>query len=157
MSVQTHIRWMIRRDMPSVLAIEEASFEFPWSEEEFIRCLRQRNCIGMVAERSDEVVGFMIYELQKERLHLLSLAVSPSARRVGVGRKMVDKLRSKLHPDRRDRIMLEVRETNIDAQVFLRSMGFIATSVLRDFYEETHEDAYLMQFRCNDMSKLEVV
>ena len=56
-----HIRWMIRRDMPAVLEIEGASFEFPWSEEEFIRCLRQRNCIGMVACRNDEVVGFMIY------------------------------------------------------------------------------------------------
>lgn len=157
MSVQTHIRWMIRRDMPSVLAIEEASFEFPWSEEEFIRCLRQRNCIGMVAERCEEVVGFMVYELHKERLHLLNFAVSPSARRVGVGRKMVDKLLSKLHPDRRNRVMLEVRETNIDAQVFLRSMGFRATSILRDFYEETHEDAYLMQLGCNQLSALGVV
>ena len=31
--VRVHIRWMIRRDMPEVLAIEEDSFEFPWSEE----------------------------------------------------------------------------------------------------------------------------
>ena len=37
-----HIRWMIRRDMPTVLSIEESSFEFAWSEEEFIRCLRQQ-------------------------------------------------------------------------------------------------------------------
>ena len=44
--VRTHIRWMIRRDMPEVLAIEAASFEFPWLEDDFIRCLRQRNCIG---------------------------------------------------------------------------------------------------------------
>ena len=33
------------------------SFEFPWSEEDFIRCLRQRNCIGMVAEHDEQVVG----------------------------------------------------------------------------------------------------
>ncbi|MDA8746115.1 ribosomal-protein-alanine N-acetyltransferase RimI, partial [Rubripirellula amarantea] len=57
-----HIRWMIRRDMPAVLAIENKSFEFSWTEEDFIRCLRQRNCIGMVAEENDQVVGFMIYE-----------------------------------------------------------------------------------------------
>ena len=48
--VNVHIRWMIRRDMPEVLQIERTSFEYPWSEEDFIRCLRQRNCIGMVAE-----------------------------------------------------------------------------------------------------------
>lgn len=142
-----HIRWMIRRDMPSVLAIEEASFEFPWSEEEFIRCLRQRNCIGMVAERDDEVVGFMIYELHKNRLHLLNFSVEPSCRRNSIGRTMVEKLSSKLSQDRRNRITLEVRETNLGAQLFFKELGFRAISVLRDFYEDTTEDAYLMQYR----------
>ena len=45
------------------------------------------------------------------------------------------------------RILLEVRETNLPAQVFFRSHGFRAVSVLRDFYEDTTEDAYLMQYR----------
>jgi len=141
------IRWMIRRDMPSVLAIEESSFEFPWSEEEFIRCLRQRNCIGMVAEREDEVVGFMIYELHKNRLHLLNFAVHPSSRRENVGSDMIEKLSSKLSVERRNRIMLEVRETNLEAQLFFKNLGFRAISVLRDYYEDTTEDAYLMQYR----------
>jgi [ribosomal protein S18]-alanine N-acetyltransferase len=142
-----HIRWMIRRDMPSVLAIEEASFEFPWSEEEFIRCLRQRNCIGMVAERDDQVVGFMIYELHKNRLHLLNFSVDPVCRRSDIGTSMVEKLSSKLSQERRNRITLEVRETNLGAQLFFKELGFRAISVLRDFYEDTTEDAYLMQFR----------
>ena len=55
-----HVRWMIRRDMHEVIAIEREAFEFPWSEEDFTRCLRQRNCIGMVAELADSVVAFMI-------------------------------------------------------------------------------------------------
>ena len=145
--VTVHIRWMIRRDMPAVLDIENQSFEFPWSEEEFIRCLRQRNCIGMVAERDDQVVGFMIYELHKNRLHILNFAVAPQARRGNVGAAMVDKLVGKLSHDRRNRIMLEVRETNLDAQLFFRSLGFRAISVLREFYEDSPEDAYLMQYR----------
>ena len=142
-----HIRWMIRRDMSEVLQIEADSFEFPWSEEEFIRCLRQRNCIGMVAEQDDRVVGFMIYELHKTRLHVLNFAVSPTARRAGIGRRMVAKLVGKLSQQRRTRIMLEVRETNLAAQLFFRSQGFRAVNVLRDFYEDTTEDAYLMQYR----------
>ena len=48
-----HIRWMTRRDMVSVLEIENQCFEFAWSSDDFIRCLRQRNCIGMVAEKDD--------------------------------------------------------------------------------------------------------
>jgi ribosomal-protein-alanine N-acetyltransferase len=138
---------MIRRDMPAVLGIEGACFEFPWSEDDFIRCLRQRNCIGMVAEEDDQVVGFMIYELHKNRLHILNFAVHPSQRRSGIGRAMINKLLGKLSHERRNRIMLEVRETNLIAQLFFKSIGFRAISVLRDFYDDTVEDAYLMQYR----------
>lgn len=145
--IRVHVRWMIRRDMPEVLAIEAQSFEFPWSEEEFIRCLRQRNCIGMVAEYDNQVVGFMIYELHKSRIHVLNFAVNRHYRRLGVGTQMVAKLIGKLSLQRRNRIMLEIRETNLPAQLFFRDNGFRAVSVLREFYEDTPEDAYLMQFR----------
>jgi ribosomal-protein-alanine N-acetyltransferase len=144
--VRVHIRWMIRRDMPEVLEIETHSFEFPWSEEDFIRCLRQRNCIGMVAEYEERVVGFMIYELHKTRLHILNFAVHPQFARRGVGDAMIQKLISKLSHQRRNRILLEVRETNLAAQLFFRDAGFRAISVLRDFYDDTTEDAYLMQY-----------
>lgn len=146
-NLRVHIRWMIRRDMLEVLEIENSCFEFPWSEDDFIRCLRQRNCIGMVADCDDKVVGFMIYELHKTRLHILNFAVHSEHRRLGVGQRMVDKLSAKLSSGRRSRIVLEVRETNLDAQLFFRKQGFRAVSVLRDFYEDTTEDAYLMQYR----------
>jgi len=145
-SVRVHIRWMIRRDMPEVLGIETSSFEFPWSEDEFIRCLRQRNCIGMIAEYDGRVVGFMIYELHKTRLHILNFAVQMDFRRSGIGLQMVNKLVGKLSPQRRTRILLEVRETNLAAQLFFRNAGFRATTVLRDFYDDTTEDAYLMSY-----------
>ena len=145
--LRVHIRWMIRRDMPEVLDIERESFEFPWYEEDFIRCLRQRNCIGMVAEHGEQVVGFMIYELHKTRLHILNFAVAADSRHRGVGRQMAEKLLGKLSSQRRSRITLEVRETNLPAQMFFKHVGFRATSVLRAYYEDSPEDAYLMQFR----------
>jgi ribosomal-protein-alanine N-acetyltransferase len=140
---------MIRRDMAEVLEIERAAFEFPWFEEEFIRCLRQRNCIGMVAEHAERVVGFMIYELHKTRLHILNFAVASDVRRRGIGRQMLEKLVGKLSSQRRTRITLEVRETNLAAQVFFRAGGFKATNVLHDFYDDSPEDAYLMQYCCH--------
>lgn len=145
--VRVHIRWMIRRDMPEVLAIEAESFEFPWLEDDFIRCLRQRNCIGMVAEHEDQVVGFMIYELHKTRIHVLNFAVASEHRHRGVGSQMIAKLAGKLSAQRRSRIVLEVRETNLDAQLFFRENGFRAVSVLRSYYADSPEDAYLMQYR----------
>jgi len=145
--VRVHIRWMIRRDMPEVLDIEDQSFEFPWLEEDFVRCLRQRNCIGMVAEHEDRVCGFMIYELHKSRIHVLNFAVATDYRRRGVGSQMLAKLIAKLSSQRRTRIVLEVRETNLPAQLFFRENGFRAVSVLHQYYEDTPEDAYLMQYR----------
>lgn len=145
---EIHIRWMIRRDMPSILNIEEKSFEFPWSEETFIHYLRQRNCIGMVAQMKEEVVGYMIYELHSQRLQLLNFASSPSTRNIGVGSAMVDKLISKLSFDRRNRIVVEVRETNLKAQMFFKSRGFRAIGILRDHYlDNVEEDAYIFQYR----------
>jgi [ribosomal protein S18]-alanine N-acetyltransferase len=148
--VRVHIRWMIRRDMPEVLQTEQESFEYSWTEEDFLRCLRQRNCIGMVAEQGEKVVGFMIYELHKNKLHILNFAVNPGCRRFGVGAQMVAKLISKLSSHRRTRITLEVRETNLDAQLFFRKQGFKALRVLRNFYEDSGEDAYLLQYRLAD-------
>ena len=150
--VRVHIRWMIRRDMPEVLQTEQESFEYSWTEEDFLRCLRQRNCIGMVAEQGERVVGFMIYELHKTKLHILNFAVHPSYRRHSVGNQMVAKLISKLSSHRRTRITLEVRETNLPAQLFFRAQGFKAVRVLRAFYEDSGEDAFLMQYRLADDS-----
>ena len=145
--VRVHIRWMIRRDMPEVLAIEKECFEFPWLEEDFINCLRQRNCIGMIAEHDDRVVGFMIYELHKTRIHVLNFVVAKDYQRQGVGSQMIAKLTGKLSNQRRSRIVLEVRETNLSAQLFFRENGFRAVSVLRSYYADTPEDAYIMQYR----------
>ena len=141
--ITPHIRWMIRRDMPEVLSIEKGSFEFSWDEDDFIRFLRQRCCIGMVAEHGEQVVGFMVYELHRKRFHLLRFAVHPDVRRQGVGAAMVAKLRSK---QSRPTIRFEVRETNVPAQLFLQTFGFRAVAVLRGFYDDTDEDAYVMEY-----------
>ena len=145
--VRVHIRWMIRRDMSEVLDIESQGFEFPWLEDDFIRSLRQRNCIGMVAEYEDHVVGFMIYELHQNRIHVLNFAVADDYRHCGIGSQMIAKLSAKLSTQRRTRIILEVRETNLAAQLFFRENGFRAVSVLRGYYADSPEDAYIMQYR----------
>ena len=141
------IRWLIRRDMPEVLDIEQQSFEFAWSDEDFLCCLRQTNCIGMVAEQHDRIVGFMIYELLKSQLHVLNFAVCPTERRHGIGGQMVARLVHKLEQQNRTEIRVEVREQNLDAQLFFRAMGFAATGVMRGHYEDTAEDAYQFRYR----------
>jgi ribosomal-protein-alanine N-acetyltransferase len=153
--VKPHIRWMVRRDITEgVLDIERESFEddTAWREEDFLRCLRQKLCIGMVAEENSggddpKIVGFMIYELCKHSLHILNFAVHPMHRRVGIGRCMAEKLCFKLKSHRRSRVILETRESNLDAQLFFRSQCFEAIRVERGYYEDTGEDAFVFCYR----------
>jgi [ribosomal protein S18]-alanine N-acetyltransferase len=147
-ALSVHIRWMIRRDMPEVLQIEEASFDHPcvWTETDFLDCLRKRNCIGMVAEHYETIAGFMVYELHKSKLRLLDFAVDPKFRRRRVGTRLIQKLIGKLSTHRRNQITLEVRETNLEAQLFFRQQQFRAVGVLRGFYLAGGEDAYSMRF-----------
>lgn len=145
--MKLHIRWLMRRDMPAVLRIEAASFREPWTEDKFINCLRQRNVIGMVAEHQDSIIGYMMYELHRDRLHLLAIVVHPDFRRQGNGTAMLAKLIEKVK-GRQDRakITTTVSEINLDAQLFLKKHGFRATEVFKDYYCPG-EDAYFFVCR----------
>ena len=137
-----HIRWHVRQDMPRVLAIEQASSALPWTEEDFLRRLRQRNCIGMVAECDGcRIAGFMFYELHQDCLDLLNLSVHPSYRLQGIGSQLVNSLTVKLSPRRRTRLNALLPESNLPGQLFLRSQGFIADCVHRSYYSNG-DDAY---------------
>lgn len=142
--VRLHMRWIIRDDLPAVLEIEQHQGEHGWTEETFRARLRQRNCIGMVVEHQGRVVGFVVYELHDTCLHLLNIAVLPTHRRIGIGGQMVQKLINKLSSHRRNKIVHAVRESDLPAQLFFRAQGFRATTVLRNGYEDSGEDAYLM-------------
>ncbi len=141
------IRWMIRRDMPTVLLIDSLSFPDPLPEQELIKQLRRRNAIGMVVDDGDRVIAFMVYELHNTRVQVLRLAVHPNHRRRGIGAMMIEKLRSKLSYDRRNKLGADVREANLGGQLFLRAMDFRCVSTASGLYEDTGEDAYLFFYR----------
>jgi len=145
--LRPHIRWMIRRDMPEVLQIETLCFDFPWREEDFLRNLQQRNVIGMVAEAGyDKILAFMMYELHKNKLHLIDFAVHPDFRLKGIGTALIEKLKSKLSSYRRKTITIWVRESNLPMQLFLREMEFKAEFVHRNFFKDSDEDGYYMRY-----------
>lgn len=134
----THIRWLIRRDLPDVLRIAHLSEEEPWGEEQFVENLRRRMVIGHVAEDAEgRILGYMIYELRKKQLTLLKLAVHPAFRRQGVGTQMIAKLASKLSPERRTRLVVDVEDGNLDGHLFLKAMDFIARPIGPSTYRFT--------------------
>ena len=143
--ITPYIRWMIRRDMADVLLIENRSFEFPWTEPEFIRTLGGRNCIGLVAEVNEQVIGYIIYELQNSNLCVLNMAVHPEYRRKKVGKAFIDTLIKKSSARGRS-LSLEVSDENLSAHLFLKNCGFVATNVLKCFYSDNNRDAYHFEY-----------
>lgn len=145
-----HTRWLIRHDMPTVLEIERLSFDNPWDEADFVRCLRQRTMIGMVAEHEERVVGFMIYELHRRTLVLIDLAVHPDFRRRGVGRQLIGRLLSKLSHQRRNRLSVIVSDHNLPAHLFFRAIGMRASDIVRDYFEDAESgecrDGYFFSY-----------
>jgi len=154
MSDRYHVRWMIARDMPCVCDIEQRCFEFPWSRDDFGRALRCKNCVGLVVletigedDRKWNVVGYTVYVLYKTEIQVLNFAIHPEWQRTGAGTALMQELMGKLTTGKRRSLLLEVRETNVAAQVWLRGQGFRVVNTLHDHYAETDDDAYLFQFR----------
>jgi ribosomal protein S18 acetylase RimI-like enzyme len=73
---------------------------------------------------------------------ILHLAVAPEWRRRGIARLLVERFDPR---PRQTNAFLQVRvpESHLPVQVLLRSVGYRATRVLRDYY--VGEDAYLME------------
>lgn len=145
-----NFRWMLRRDMEEILAIERASFRVPWIEEDFRKMLGARDVVGQVAEGLGEpespVIGYVVYRLSPDGIELLNLAVHPEHRRRGIGRAIVGKLRDKLHTQRRPRLAVEVEDRNLAGHLFFRACGLRAICVVRGRYGES--DAYRFVVGC---------
>jgi len=145
--ISVQVRWMVRRDFTQVLAIEETCFEFPWTGEEFRQCLQQPNCLGMVAEHEGRVVGFVIYETPKNRILVTNIAVAPEFQRHSIARQMIQTLVSKMIQQRRHKVAIAIRETNLPALLCFRALGFKTATTLKNFYEGQNEDTYVLQYR----------
>lgn len=144
--IKAHIMFMEdRQHIHEVLSIESACFSDPWTKEDFEKCEGPR-ISSMVAIYEGKVVGFMVYEVKERYILIKNFAVDPKMQRRGVGSQMTERLKSKLGFGKKTKIMLVVRETNLTAQLFFRSQGFLAVNgVQRDYFEDG-EDAYLLEF-----------
>lgn len=120
-----YIRWMIRRDMPEVLAIERQSFkeEDQWTMEEFTRKLTRRDTLGLSIELDEKIVGSMIYRLHDLYVRLDNIAVHPDYRRRGILRECMLKLLSKLNHQSRTQLIVLLPESCLELQPVFESFG----------------------------------
>jgi ribosomal protein S18 acetylase RimI-like enzyme len=138
------LRWLITADLPAVLQIADDCPSLPWTMEDFQECFRSLDTIGKVVEVQGSVIGFLIYQLDRDAREVVvkSIAVAPDWQRHGVGQSMISSLDRKLSQGY-ERVSAMVPESGLALQLLLRSAGFRAVRVLRRYYGD--EDAYLME------------
>lgn len=144
-SSDIRIRWLIRGDMDSILKIETENFSNPWTSSDFSSMLRERNCIGLVAEVEEELLGYAIYLLQRGYLEILNIAVKKGFQNLGVGTAILNKAKSKLTGDRR-RIKVAIRESNLVALNWFKKRGFFAYNLVPNYWADCDEDAIVMEY-----------
>jgi ribosomal protein S18 acetylase RimI-like enzyme len=138
------LRWLITADLPAVLQIADDCMSLQWTSEDFQECFRSLDTIGKVVDVDGSVIGFLIYQLDRDvhEVVVKSVAVAADWQRHGVGQSMIASLDRKLTQGY-ERISALVPEGNLPLQLLLRSAGFRAVRVLRRHYGD--EDAYLME------------
>lgn len=140
MGRRLHVRWLIRRDMPEVLALDAHSY-LGWPEKEYLYHLRQRNVIGMVAEEGERVVGAMIYRLDNGHIDLLKVTGDGD----NTYAVLFDKLKAKLSSGRRNALLVTAHEADARLLRACRLNGLRAEQVHADLYYDG--DGYQFSYR----------
>ncbi|HYM43859.1 MAG TPA: ribosomal protein S18-alanine N-acetyltransferase [Steroidobacteraceae bacterium] len=140
------IRPMRDTDVPDVVAIERASYQFPWSEGIFRDCLR----VGYtcrVAILARQVAGYAVMSAGAGEAHILNLCVREAFRCRGLGRRLLALLVERATAAGMKEAFLEVRPSNAAAIRLYVAHGFEQVGVRRGYYQAVggREDAAVLR------------
>ncbi len=142
------IRRATPADVRAMWEIERASFPAPWSYGTLLGELANPLSVTLIAGTSPplpwKLLGYVIFWVAAEEMHLLNLAVHPEQRRQGLGRRLLTRA---LHLARRKGALvawLEARPSNAPALALYHSLGFKEAGRRPRYYRETGEDALIL-------------
>jgi len=140
---------MKKEDLEQILAIEQASFSMPWSKNLFLSEFRSSGISTLMVALADgpvrSVIGYLVFWLVEDEMHILNLAIAPTFRRERVARKLVLDALKRASLKGAKQAFLEVRVSNSAAQKLYSNLGFVVTSVRREYYDKPVEDAVVMK------------
>jgi [ribosomal protein S18]-alanine N-acetyltransferase len=140
------LRVMNEADVPAVVALEAAAYQFPWSEGIFRDCLRV-GYLCRVVVIAGEVCGYGIMSMGAGEAHILNLCVRADLRSRGIGRKVLDYLLERARLGGMLEAFLEVRPTNVAAIRLYQAAGFEQVGIRRGYYQAVggREDAAVLK------------
>jgi ribosomal-protein-alanine N-acetyltransferase len=139
---------MRQRDVRQVAEIEAASFRSPWPARAFIEELKHAEvsrCFVARGAGKDSVLGYICCWEVGDELMINNLAVSPTARRGGIGRALLRRVLEDAKAAGCATAWLEVRPSNAAAIHLYQAHGFSIVSRRRGYYTDTREDALIMR------------
>lgn len=102
------------------------------------------NKILICAFIENDVVGFICGAFAADQSDIVSVAVCPEYRRMGIADCLIVEFEKAL-PDIVESIFLEVRESNSAAQALYIKHGFEKIHVRKNYYEQPDENAVIMR------------
>ena len=139
------LRAVESRDIASIVAIERASFNDPWSEASFRSMLANPQVLAHVVEREGAVVGYSIAWMVSDEAELANLAIAAGVRQAGVGGRLLDHLLGVIAARGGAAVYLEVRDSNVAARALYASRGFVVMGRRTAYYRSPDEDAVIMR------------
>ncbi len=112
----------------------ETGLGWKYDAARLLRAIRDRDIVTLVACEHDRIAGFAIMEFGDERSHLVLIAVRPSHRRMGIGRRLVEWMVESARTAGIQSIHLELRAQNEAARRFYRALGFAETLLVPGYY-----------------------
>ncbi len=131
------------------MAIEKASFPFPWTKGMFLNELLDKSySTSFIAREAGDarVIGYVFIKTLYDELHLLNIAVDPMLRRKGVGAALLRQTLSFLEVKRMRKMILEVRVSNRPALDLYLKFGFREIGLRPNYYCQPTENALLLQY-----------
>lgn len=113
------------------------------SEDYVYEFLRARNSLALVAEINGVIVGMVMYTVTKDSYEIEHICVRHDFRRKGIGRQIIEHMMNKLN-DKRHRMVAAPHESEVDAHLFFREMGFKCTSIFEG--ESVFDSLYVFEF-----------
>ena len=140
------IRAMRGNDIADVVAIERASYQFPWSEGIFRDCLRV-GYVCRVVTVSRQVMAYGVMSFGAGEAHILNLCVGEPYRCRGLGRRLLGSLIERANAAGMADAFLEVRPSNTAAIRLYLSQGFEQVGMRRGYYQAPNgrEDAAVLR------------
>ena len=140
------IRPMTEADVSAVVALERASYQFPWSEGIFRDCLRV-GYVCRVVTSANRLIGYGVMSVGAGEAHILNLCVDSGFRCQGIGRRMLDYLLDRGAAAGMTEAFLEVRPSNTAAIRLYLALGFDQVGMRRGYYQAVggREDAAVLK------------